>query len=150
MTNINNAKDLTKEAPRSPYVRLGGIAILARAIDKCRAAIEGTQGEYNFDCPVDNKLFDFLGLNGQDFKGYVAEGHTDEEIMKWVKSKIKDKTKEETEEWSDSFRSDWSLFIRYRDYLGLKPSASFLYSSFNVAILSVLYLDSPIVTIASM
>lgn len=29
------SKDLTKEAPRSPYELINGFAILARTIDKC-------------------------------------------------------------------------------------------------------------------
>ena len=47
-------KDLTKEAPRSPRVRIGGYAILARTYDKCRALLWGNIGEYHFDCPLDN------------------------------------------------------------------------------------------------
>lgn len=42
-------KDLTKVAPRSPHVVLGGFNILARAIDKCQALLWGNIGEYNFD-----------------------------------------------------------------------------------------------------
>ncbi len=33
------AKDLTKEAPRSPRALLGGFVILARCVDKCRSAL---------------------------------------------------------------------------------------------------------------
>jgi hypothetical protein len=42
------APDLTKQAPRSPRVRLGGYAILPRMIDKGRAALAGMLGEYNY------------------------------------------------------------------------------------------------------
>jgi hypothetical protein len=44
-TQIKNAKDLTREPPRSPRVRLGGYVIMARMIDKGRATINGTNGE---------------------------------------------------------------------------------------------------------
>src|SRR5882724_8082279 len=47
-------KHLTKEAPRSPRIRVGGYAILGRTIDKCRALVAGNIGEYHFDCPLDN------------------------------------------------------------------------------------------------
>ena len=54
-------KDLTKEPPRSPRIRVGGYAILGRTLDKCRALIAGNIGEYHFDCPLDNMLFGFKG-----------------------------------------------------------------------------------------
>ena len=60
------SKDLTKVAPRSAYEKINGYGILARAIDKGRATIAGTNGEFNFDCPVDNKLLHFVGLKGED------------------------------------------------------------------------------------
>lgn len=103
-----NAKDLTKVAPRSPYENIGGLAILPRAIDKCRAKIAGMNGEYNFNCPVDNALFSFMGLKGVDFEAYVKEGHTDQEITKWVNDNGVPRTDEEKKAWSDSFKSDLS------------------------------------------
>ena len=42
------AKDLTKEYPRSPRETLGGYVIAARSVDKCRAALLGINGEYNY------------------------------------------------------------------------------------------------------
>ncbi len=52
-----NAKDLTKEYPRSPRETLAGYVIAARMLDKCRAAISGTLGEYHFDCPLDHPIW---------------------------------------------------------------------------------------------
>jgi hypothetical protein len=40
------AKDLAKEAPASPCIRVGAYAILARLADKGRADIAGTAGDY--------------------------------------------------------------------------------------------------------
>src|SRR5438034_11155587 len=37
-------KNLTKEAPRSPRLRVGGYAVLGRTIDKCRALVAGNIG----------------------------------------------------------------------------------------------------------
>ncbi len=42
------AKDLTKDYPRSPRETLAGYVIAARMLDKCRAVIAGTAGEYRF------------------------------------------------------------------------------------------------------
>jgi hypothetical protein len=67
-------KDLTKEAPRSPHIRVGGYAILGRTIDKCRALVGGNIGEYHFDCPLDNMLFGFKGVKGDDFKAQTEKG----------------------------------------------------------------------------
>jgi hypothetical protein len=107
MTNIN-AKDLTKEAPRSPYEKVGGFAVLGRTIDKCRGSIAGTIGEYHFNCPVDNMLFSFKDINAEDFRALVAGGASDAEIAEWVTSTGSPKTAEEIEEWSESHRTDYS------------------------------------------
>jgi hypothetical protein len=100
MSTKITAKDLTKEAPRSPKIILGGYAILSRTIDKCRAAIAGTVGEYHFDCPLDNQLFGFKGIKGDGFKAYVAEGHSDDEILAWVNAQGTPKTPDEIAAWS--------------------------------------------------
>jgi hypothetical protein len=83
-------KDLTKEAPRSPRIRVGGYAILGRTIDKCRALVAGNVGEYHFDCPLDNTLFSFKGMKGDDFKAQIELNQTGEE-----------KTPEEIDPWAD-------------------------------------------------
>jgi Domain of unknown function (DUF5069) len=56
------AKDLTKEAPRSPRTRLGDYALMARMIDKGRATLNGTLGEYHYACPLDQMLFTYKGV----------------------------------------------------------------------------------------
>jgi len=137
MTNTNiQAKDLTKEPPRSPYETIGGLAIIARTIDKCRASLAGTIGEFHFDCPVDNMLFSFKGIKGDDFKAYVAEGHTDEEIAEWVKGQGIPRSDEEIAAWSESFHSDYSYttnpekkdwFIGECERLGLDPQKTTLF-----------------------
>jgi len=48
-----HSPDLTQSPPRSPRVRLGGFAHLPRLIDKARATLAGTNGEYNYDCGMD-------------------------------------------------------------------------------------------------
>ena len=93
-------KDLTKEAPRSPRVRIGGYVILGRTLDKCRALIAGNIGEYHFDCPLDNMLFGFVGAKGDDFKAEVEKGASDEEMARWLDQKG-GKTDEEKRKWAD-------------------------------------------------
>ncbi len=131
-----HAKDLTKVPPRSANERIGGFVIIARTIDKCRAAVAGTHGEYHFDCPVDNILFGFKGIKGDDFKAYVAEDHTDEEIAMWVKENGTPKTDEEITAWGDAFKTDYSYstnpekkewFIGECTRLGLDPMKTTLF-----------------------
>jgi hypothetical protein len=93
-------------APRSPHVILGGYKILSRTIDKCRAAINGTIGEYHFDCPLDNQLFSFKGIKGDDFKKFVASGASDEEIVEWVSKNGTLRTAAEIEEWNGKVSSN--------------------------------------------
>jgi hypothetical protein len=99
MDAYKKGKDLTTEAPRSPHMKLGGFVIIARTIDKCRALLWGKIGEYHFDCPLDNQLFGFMGIKGEDFKKFVAEGHSDDEIVAWVKKNGQQKTDAELEAW---------------------------------------------------
>lgn len=94
-------KDLTKEAPRSPKTVLGGYVILGRTLDKCRALLAGNIGEYHFDCPLDNMLFGWKRIVGDDFKAEVAKGATDEEMVQWVDAHGRPKTDEEKRAWRE-------------------------------------------------
>ena len=96
-----NGQDLTKEPPRSPRIRVGGYAILGRTLDKCRALLAGNIGEYHFDCPLDNMLFGFKGVKGDDFKAEVEKGLGDHEMVEWLNGHGEKKTPEEVKAWSD-------------------------------------------------
>src|SRR5947199_9964822 len=93
-------KDLTKEAPRSPRMRVGGYAILGRTIDKCRALVAGNIGENHFDCPLDNMLLGFKSVKGDDFKAQIEQGASDQEIVEWLNEAGEEKTPEEIEHWA--------------------------------------------------
>lgn len=97
-----SAKDLTKEPPRSLCHRVGGYAVLARMADKGRATINGTPGEYHFDCPLDNMLFSFKDVKAEDVKNLLASGATDEQIAGWLNKNGSPKTADEIKTWSDS------------------------------------------------
>ncbi len=97
--------DLTKQAPHSPRDRLAGFAIARRAIDKCRATLAGKQGEYHFDCPVDNQLFSFKGLTGEEFKAEVKQATSAEEVGLWLQHHGTSRTPAEIEKWSQEVES---------------------------------------------
>jgi hypothetical protein len=128
-------KDLTKEPPRSPKTRVDGYAILGRTIDKCRALLWGNIGEYHFDCPLDNMLFGFKGIKGDDFKAFVETGASDDEITKWVDRNGTPKSKEEKRAWSEEVmkenpyynpeKRDW--YVEQLQPLGLDPKTTPLF-----------------------
>jgi len=78
------APDLTKQPPRSPRVRLGGYAILPRILDKGRAVIAGTNGDYNYACPLDENFLEFAGVDPAALKLELAAGNGDGEILAWI------------------------------------------------------------------
>jgi hypothetical protein len=79
------ALDLTKNYPRSPAEQLGGYVLAGRMLDKCRAVINGTAGEYHFDCPLDNIFLGFAKVNANEFRDFVAAGATDLEADQWLR-----------------------------------------------------------------
>ena len=79
-----NIPDLTQRPPRSPRVRLGGYAILARCLDKGRATLAGKNGEYNYACPLDENWFNFAGIKPAELKKQLAGGKGDGEILAWI------------------------------------------------------------------
>jgi hypothetical protein len=101
MSTTNTPKDLTKQPPRSPRLRLGGYALIARMIDKGRANLRGNVGEYHFACPLDQMLFDFKGVQADDVKKLLGSGATDEQVVAWFDSHGAGKTTQEIKTWSD-------------------------------------------------
>lgn len=98
---LQNAPDLTTRPPRSPRVRLGGFVLLPRILDKCRAVIAGTNGEFNYNCPSDQLFFDFTGVNPAALKKQVQLGKGDGEILAWIKTHSKhNRTDSEIMAWS--------------------------------------------------
>jgi hypothetical protein len=94
-------RDLTKQAPHSPRMRIAGFAIVARTTDKCRASLAGKLGEYHYDCPLDNMLFSFKGINGGQFKTAVQAAKNYEDVGAWLQANGTKKTPEEIKAWSD-------------------------------------------------
>ena len=47
---------------------------VARTIDKGKAALAGTLGEYQYDCPMDQHLFEFLRIDGKRCSDAIKKG----------------------------------------------------------------------------
>lgn len=99
-----NAKDLTKDYPRSPRETLAGYVIAARMLDKCRAVIAGTQGEYHFDCPLDRYFLEFAGINAESFRTFVATGVNDDEVAAWITTHAAKRERVEIIKWNNQMR----------------------------------------------
>jgi hypothetical protein len=94
--------DLTEHPPRSPRVRLGGYVILARCLDKGRATLAGKNGEYHFNCPLDQRFLQFAGIDAEALKGQLAAGKSDGEVLEWISQKAEHQRSEpEIAAWSD-------------------------------------------------
>jgi hypothetical protein len=98
-------RDLTKQAPHSPRERLAGFAIVSRAVDKCRASLAGTLGEYHYDCPLDNMLFNFKGITGEQFKTAGQAAANYEDVGAWLQANGTTKTPLEIKAWSDQMEA---------------------------------------------
>jgi len=97
------AYDLTKRPPRSCYVRLGGYVILPRLIDKARAALAGTLGDY-YDGPegMNGHFLRFVGIEYAALKEVIAQGGGDAEILAWIEANATIKRQPwEIAAWSD-------------------------------------------------
>lgn len=93
--------DLTKQPPRTPRARLGGYVILPRMLDKCRAVVGGTNGEYNYACPADQRFLQFAGVDPEALKQQVAAGKGDGEILAWIRENaVNKRAPHEIEAWS--------------------------------------------------
>ena len=82
------APNLTLHPPRSPRVRLGGFAHLPRLIDKARAFAAGVNGDYHYNCPIDQRFFAYSGLGADAFLAEVKAGKSDGELLAYVQAHL--------------------------------------------------------------
>ena len=119
-----SAPDLTARPPRSTRSRLGGYALLPRMLDKCRAEIAGKNGEYHYNCPLDQHILNFLGIGADALKAEVAAGKGDGEILAWIFANQKHpRAPWEIQQWSDFQErrgpdSDAETLKFFADYVG--------------------------------
>jgi hypothetical protein len=116
--------DLTERPPRSFRVRLGNYVILARMLDKGRAALAKKNGEYKYNSATDQRLVQFLGLDPDAMLKELAAGKGDGEMLEWVQSHSKTpRAPWEIEAWSAFMEkrgpdSDAETLALFAEYLG--------------------------------
>ena len=98
------ALDLSKDFPASPRETLAGYVVAKRTLDKCRSVLAGTNGEYHFDCPLDNFFFGFAEISADAFKEFVATGANDEAVAEWIESNAKQRDRREIIAWNNEMR----------------------------------------------
>ena len=98
-------RDLTTSYPRSVRDKVLGVVQVGRAIDKGIATANGLNGEYNYDCPMDKGVFDFLGLDGSALLGVIKSAQSESEIEAYVKPFVAKKSPQELEQFNETFLS---------------------------------------------
>ena len=119
--------------------KLAGHVHLARMIDKCRAVLAGTQGEYIYPCPLDKRLLEFTGITAEQFTGAVggrsdhARERSDDAIVEWFRKAAKPHSADEIEQWNEMMltrgpdtEEKWAYFKKQRD--AIDPSRTDLTS----------------------
>jgi hypothetical protein len=82
-------------------VLLGGIAHLARFIDKIRLRNAGLIQDYNYiTVGFDKHLIDFLKIDAKAFEAQVLAGGSDEAFLAWVQTHGEPRTPDEIAQWS--------------------------------------------------
>jgi hypothetical protein len=89
MPNPIPVTDLTQRPPRGFRVRLGGLVILARMLDKGRATLAGKNGDYEYLTSIDEHLVRFLEFDPEALLKELSTGKGDWEILQWIKANSK-------------------------------------------------------------
>jgi hypothetical protein len=98
------ALDLTKGYPASPHAMLGGFVLANRCVDKGRAELAGTAGEYHFDCPLDNFFLGFAGIKGADLREFLATGADNAAVGAWIEKNAQKRERIEVIKWNNEWR----------------------------------------------
>ncbi len=114
--------DLRRGFPRSMRARLEGYVHLGRMIDKCRAVLAGTEGEYIYPCPMDDRLLEYAGITAEQFTAAVTGNQTDDGVAQWFRHTARPHRQVELEEWNSMMLSrgpttpeKQASFNKYRD-----------------------------------
>jgi hypothetical protein len=119
--------DLRSSFPRSMKVKIAGHVHVARMIDKCRAVLAGTEGEYIYPCPMDERLMEFAGITAEQFTAAVKANPTDEGVAAWFQQAAKPHKPGELEGWNQKLLargpSSPESAARFKKYLdAIDPS----------------------------
>ena len=96
-------RDLTTSYPRSVGDELLGVVQLGRAIDKGIAFANGLHGEYKYNCPMDQAVFGFLGVDQAQLLAVIKGAQTESQIEAYLKPFVDKKTAAEIRKFNTEF-----------------------------------------------
>lgn len=97
--------DLTKEYPRSVRDEWQGVVQLGRTIDKGKAEAHGDVGDYHYNCPMDQAVFGFLGMDHERVLEAIRAAKSDAEIAEYTRPFVDAKSSDEIERWNHEWLS---------------------------------------------
>ena len=110
--------DLTVRPPRSPRIRLGGYVILPRMLDKGRAQLAAQNGEYHYNCPLDEHFVKFAGIDPLALLKELKSGKGDGEILLWINANSTTNPGElEIKAWSEWQENRVPSSVENREYM---------------------------------
>jgi hypothetical protein len=70
-------------------------------LDKARACVSNTAGEYKYNCPLDQQFLSFVGIDADGILAQVKAGKGDGEILEYILANCSYKrSPHEVEAWS--------------------------------------------------
>jgi hypothetical protein len=110
------ARDLRTSPPRRWSVALSDIYWLPRLIDKTRAALAGTLGDYLFgQSPIDRSLLNELGLSHRDLATIVGRTGDDDDAVLSALASRDPASLERARAWSKGLPERYGLFLWFID-----------------------------------
>ncbi len=96
--------------------KLEGHVHLARMIDKCRAVLAGTEGEYIYPCPMDDRLMEFADISTDQFTAAVKADPSDDAMAKWFTQVAKSHLPAELEAWNQMMLNRGPSTLEKQEY----------------------------------
>lgn len=114
--------DLGQRYPRSVREKLAGYVHFGRMIDKSRALLAGTQGEYIYPCPMDRRLLEYAGITAEQLLEEVRGRSQDEQVADWFLKTAAPHSEREIDAWNAMMLAlapdtddQWQYFKKIRD-----------------------------------
>ncbi|WP_447603717.1 DUF5069 domain-containing protein [Nitrospira sp. Nam80] len=74
-------------------------------LDKCRATLIGTQGDYIYPCPMDRLLLDFTGITAEQLTEAAKRASSDEKLVEWFSKTAHPRSEAEVAEFNQRLLS---------------------------------------------
>jgi hypothetical protein len=94
--------NLSKRPPRSMRETVLGVVLLARVMDKANAKLHGSLGEYIYGSPIDDLVFDFLGITADDLLTVCERAGSDAEVERYLSTFVCKKSTVEIDAFNKS------------------------------------------------